>query len=62
MKYFSPIANINKITLYIVRLEMCFHYLIYDINPEHFHLKKSVLYVQKSIIYRVITLSKGEKT
>lgn len=58
MKYSLPITNIDKIGLCAAGLEVRLYYLVYYIGPEYFNVQKRVLYVEKSVIGQVISLSK----
>lgn len=58
----SVIANIDKISLYTVSLDVRFYHLVHHIGPKHFNIQKSVLYIEKSVVGQVITRSKSEMT
>lgn len=58
MRYFLSITNIDKIGLCAAGLKMRLYHLVHYIGPEYVNVQKSVLYVEKSVIGQVISLSK----
>lgn len=61
MRCFLSIANINKIGLCMMGLEIHFHYLIYHIGLEYFNISRIILYIEKSVIGQVIICTRAKR-